>query len=375
MIIGLDARPMQSGERTGVGNYIYHLWKGLLQRGHRLILFSDRADAVAGEKAESSTTVVIRPGSNRYYWEQRVLPQLLQQHPVDIYHATWNYGIPIRYRGATVTTIHDLIPLVMPELYRGKSLNERLEYLLYRFFLGQTIRRTDQILTVSKTSQQDIADRFPNSTSKTSYAYEGYDLVPSPSPSFDSELLKKFGISGMYLTYLGGFEKRKAVETLLTAFPMIRSKMKIQLVLIGKKNKYFRRFLTPWQGPDIVFTDYLPNIAMQTVLRHSTVLVYPTRYEGFGLPMVEAMACGIPVIARNVSTMREIGTGAALLLDVFNPSTLAAACNTLLTNPALREHYRLQGLQRAQQFHWANTVIATEQAYHRAYTTRHPIHE
>ncbi len=375
MIIGLDARPMQSGERTGVGNYIYHLWKGLLQRGHHLILFSDRAGALADEPAESSTTVVMRPGSNRYDWEQRVLPRLLRKHPVNVYHATWNHGIPFRYRGATVTTIYDLIPIVVPELYRGKSPRERLEYLLYRFFLGQTIRRADHILTISKTSQRDIADCFPNSASKMSLAYVGYDLIPSPSPSFDRELLNKFGISGMYLTYLGGFEKRKAVETLLAAFPMIRSELKIQLVLIGKKNEYFQRFLAKWQGPDIVFTDYLSDVAVQAVLRHATALVYPTQYEGFGLPMIEAMALGVPVIARNASAMQEIGAGAALLLDTVNPSTLAAACHSLLTDPALREQYRVQGLRRARQFRWTDTVMAAEHAYQRAYAAHHQNHE
>jgi glycosyltransferase involved in cell wall biosynthesis len=246
---------------------------------------------------------------------------------------------------------------------------------LYQFFLSQTIKRADFILTDSKTSQRDIADRFPKSSSKMSFAYAGYNLIPSPSPLFDGELLNKFGISGTYLAYLGGFEKRKAVEALLAAFPMIRSKHKIQLVLVGKKNEYFRRSLAQWQGPDIVFTDYLPDNTMLAVLRHAAALVYPTRYEGFGLPMVEAMALGVPVIARNASVMREIGTGAALLLDTVNPSTLAQACNTLLADPALRERYRLQGIQRAQRFSWTDTVIAAEQAYHHAYTIRHPNHE
>lgn len=365
MNIGLDARTIFTPEITGVGKYVLKLYQGLRERGHRVVLFTNTDSHQPNSVDSGSTTIAVATSLNRYTWEQVALPGLLRRYPVDLYHATWNFGIPLRYRGKTITTIHDVIPLMLPETYRGGSLMQRVQHFLNTYFEHRTIDRSNQLITVSNTSRRDIVSRFPKAEGKIVVTYEGCDEFLEVHDDVSVlDLQKTFGIIGEYIVYAGGFEKRKNVERLLQIYHDHGASYNVQLVLIGKKNEYFSRYLARYKQQGVVFTDYVPDTMLRALLRNATTMVYPSLYEGFGLPVVEAMAAGIPVVASDIPSLREVGGDAAVFFNPHDSDALHRALSIMLTNAELRGQFHRRGRARAQQFRWRRMVEETERVYH-----------
>ncbi|MFH0829353.1 MAG: glycosyltransferase family 1 protein [Candidatus Kerfeldbacteria bacterium] len=360
MRIGLDARPIFTSEITGIGTYVLKLVQYLQRHGVRLTLFTNSIDEAPADLDLSQITVVHAPG-RRYAWEVRSLPRLIRQHPIDLYHATWNFGIP-KTRIPTLLSLFDVIPLVLQEHY-ATSLSSRIELAVYRHFVGQSIRRATEVVTISNASRSDILRFFPSATSKLNVI----PLAADPPATSDDLSKPAEAPDGMYLLYFGGFEKRKNVETLLSIFPEVRRRFPdANLVLIGKKNRYYRDNLQRYEHiSGVTFTDYLNRTVLNALIKHATIVLYPSRYEGFGLPVLEAMQFGTPVITSNVSSLTEIARGAAELIDPYSPEQLINAIVKLLSDKQLRQQLGEQGKRRAHDYSWEKTINSTFSIYER----------
>lgn len=363
MIIGIDARSIFTQEITGVGNYVMRLAYYLQEKNYRLILFTDKIDHTPGWIDEKKTKIAFSRAKNRYLWEQITLLQLLKKYPVDIYHAAWNHGIPFFYKGKTVLTVYDIIPIVLKKMYNN-TLKEKINFLLYKASLYSSIAKTNHIITISDSSKKDISKYFPMAQYKITSIYLGCDA--SRAKDIDDSILTTIGIGKRFIVYFGGFEKRKNVESLIEAFIEVNKiHTDAQLVLIGKKNPYYRKYLSKYKHPNIIFTDYLNNNDLYCVAGKAVLSVYPSIYEGFGLPVIEAMKLGVPAITSKNSSLAEIAGGCAFLIDHPTKEQIKDAIIKLLNNLNLRANLKQKGMERAKKFNWADTIEQTISIYNK----------
>lgn len=353
MKIGIDSRSIFTTERTGIANNAFHLIEGLLKAGVKLTLFTNSKENNPFNFETPNMKIVCGKSSSRPFWEQIVLPMLLAKNPVDIYHATWNYGLPWVYQKKCILTLHDVIPLINKKNYFTHSLRDQLNFLSYKTSLELSLRKASQVITVSKYSLRQIATCFPWAAAKTKVIYNGIDQE-FQGQKIDTK--KTFPIP--YLMYFGGFEKRKNVEGLIRTFKKIQSQIPAYtLVVVGKKNEYYLQFLKKYDNdPKIYFTDYITNQDLYQYLANAKLMVYPSEYEGFGFPVLEAMAVGCPVITNKFSSLHEVAGEAAIYCSTSNEKELGKTIIRSINDENLLESCRLKGINRAKQFTWTQYI-------------------
>ena len=262
-----------------------------------------------------------------------------------------------------ITTIHDVIPYIYPET------STTLDWLIYRFWLPLAVRRLDAIITDSRQSKEDILHFLPikekNVTVVPLAAGEAYHPLP------DGEIkrvLEKYDIRPPYILYVGALEARKNMLGLLEAYARLRRwSEKWTLVIVGaRKWKYAPIFETVQRlglEPFVDFTGYVEEEDLPALYNGADLFVFPSLYEGFGLPVLEAMACGTPVVTSNTSSLPEVAGDAALLIDPYDIDEIVAAMRTILEDKALAAELRTKGLARAKEFSWERTARETIAVY------------
>ncbi len=364
MIIGIDARTIFTKEITGVGNYVLRLVQFLQKKGYSPVLFTDSLDHLPDTIDRKKVIIAYGKSSNRYVWEQIALWRLLQKYPVDIYHAAWNHGIPILYRRKTMLTVYDIIPIILKNLYTS-TLKDKVFNALYRISLFVSIIKASHIITISHSSENDILRFFSASRDKLSSEYVGLSLPPSVLS--DSGPLKKyFGITKKYIVYFGGFEQRKNIIRLIKAFYLVKKKHDIQFVLIGGENQYYSDNLARYcnETTDIIFTDFLENAEMFAIAQTAETMIYPSLYEGFGLPPLEAMSVGCPVISSATSSLSEVCGDAAIFIDPENIEDIADKISVLIQSPEKQEILRTLGFKNIARFSWEKHMVRVLKLYH-----------
>jgi glycosyltransferase involved in cell wall biosynthesis len=342
---------------AGIGAYIVNLVDYLvIQEDFECVLFTDKK--LRHEFAPTPRLkVAVIPAAYRTLWEQFLLPTHISKEKLDLYHATWNYGLPVMTDCPSVLTIHDLIPLVLPEFF--SSLKDRVFYRsVYKMSLSVSVRRARRILTDSESSKRDICRILGIPPSKIEAVPLGLRSLFSRPPTEEAvkECRSKYGLESEYVIYTGGFDRRKNIPALLAAFrEVMRSRNgTFSLVLTGGRNFLCAEIEAKAQelGVDehVVFTGHVPDEDMPALLRGAKALVYPSLYEGFGFPPLEAMACGTPVIASNVSAIPEIVADAGILVDPRSVKEITDAMITVLKDEELLRKLSARGLKRAQLF-------------------------
>ena len=292
----------------------------------------------------------------------------LRQHPVDVLHV--QYTAPPFCPVPVVATIHDLAFEHMPETFtRRGSLQLKL-----------TVRRTAQkaarIATVSEYSRWDLLRTYRLPPEKVAVTYNGVEshFTAAFLPNEANEVRQNFGIQGDYLLAVGSLQPRKNLVRLIRAYARLRSENRnftSQLVIVGRKlwlaDEIFAEVRRqPW-AEDVILTGYASDEALPKLYRQATAFVYPSLFEGFGLPPLEAMACGTPVITSNVSSLPEVAGEAALLIDPQNQSSIEAALLAVTTDQNLRKRMREQGLEQAKKFTWQAAAEKTLQLYQESF--------
>lgn len=301
------------------------------------------------------------------------LPLELRRRPVDILHV--QYILPIASAIPSVVTIHDLHFEHYPHHYHLHS----------RWWMKLLIRdaahRADRIITGSQFSKEDICARYgvkPEKIAVLPYGF-GSRFRPNRDPRRAEQIRKKYGITtDAYLLFIGRFgDPRKNVNLLVEAYQSLGAEIArhCQLVIVGRplgrQHQSLRAKAQALQVEGVRLTGFVSDDDLPALISDATALVYPSLFEGFGLPVLEAMACGTPVVASRAAAIQEVAGEAALLIDVHNNNELAAALRRLLSDPELRRHLSELGLKRSALFSWRRNAQETLAIYNEAYQVFH----
>jgi glycosyltransferase involved in cell wall biosynthesis len=270
-----------------------------------------------------------------------------------------------------VLTIHDLAFRLFPQ-------TAPLATRRWLSRLDQALHRASQIIVVSEQTRQDLLDLYPVEPDRVSIVPLGVDAEvfrPAPKPEV-SAVRRRYGIEGPYLLVLGGIDPRKNIPAMIFAYASLRADVRPTLVLAGPVAPWnpegwqlvrsALQTLPPEVRERIVFTGYISEKAKVALLSGAEALVYASLYEGFGLPVIEAMACGAPVLTSDVSALPATAGGAALLVDPQDVEAIAGGMERLLTDARFRDGLRVAGMERSKAFSWRRTALLTADVVHRA---------
>ena len=304
---------------------------------------------------------------SKVWFEQITFPRACRRLGVDVAHVPY-FGSSLSPTVPTVITIHDLIPLVLPE-YRGHALVR-----LYTSLAAASARRANLILADSAASRGDILSRLalPDNRVRVTYLAPAPDFRPVAEPEI-ANLRQKYHLPENFVLYLGGYDVRKNVSALLHAYTWVSTALGAEypLVLGGslpKKDTPF--FPDPLRlarelglEKNIIIPGWIAEEDRPLLYAAAMVFVYPSCYEGFGLPVLEAMACGTPVVTTTAASLPELAGSASFQLDPADSRGLAAAIITLCTDETVRADMIERGLCQVEKFNWENTAQQTLQAY------------
>jgi glycosyltransferase involved in cell wall biosynthesis len=296
------------------------------------------------------------------------LPFELWREKVDVFHA--QYILPPFCRCKTVVSIFDLAYEHYPELFHP------VEAARSKLLVLRAARKADHIVTLSHYSAGDIARTYTVDPGKITVTYlaAGCAFFPRDKEACRDLVAKKYGFSDPFILYVGRLQARKNLPRLLEAYARVRRDgARKKLVLVGKKDwmyeKIVQRVTELRLESDVIFTGYAAKEELPILYNAAEVFVFPSVFEGFGLPIVEAMACGVPVITSFGSSLEEIAGDAALLVDPFSTDSLENAIRKLLGSPDLKQHLAEKGLRRSAQFSCRRAAAQTIEVYEKVLGT------
>ncbi|MDX6574384.1 MAG: hypothetical protein QOE96_337 [Blastocatellia bacterium] len=302
------------------------------------------------------------------------LSRELRRHPVDLLHV--QYTAPPFAPCPVVTTIHDLAFEHLPETFNRRS------WMQLRLTVRPTARRAAHIITVSEYSRADISRTYGIAPQRITVTPEAAStkFFPVTNETELRRVRESYGIQEHYILSLCSIQPRKNLVRLIEAYSSLRGvrpEGKLpQLVLAGKRGwlntEIFRTAERNALGKDILFTDYVPERDLAGLYSGALCFVYPSYFEGFGLPVVEAMQCGVPVIAGNRTSLPEVIGEAGLLFDPFDTRALVNALAQVIDDSECRAVLRSKGLERAKSFNWKTTARLTLGVYERAVKRQGP---
>lgn len=342
------------------GELLPRLSRLLSERGHQVVTYAPgplRGAVVRGE-------VRVVPGAP--YWTQRVLPRALFRDRPDLLFLPIQM-LPLRRpRGMrTVCVVHDLEFLSYPETY---TLQNRF---LLRFFTRHAVRNATGLIAVSQYTKEDVVRTYGRRAEDITVVHHGVDHASFQPPasslrSTDEDVRRRCRIPGRYVLYVGSLQPRKNVAGLVTAFEQLSTfhfPFSLHLVLVAggawKEEPILQRIARSPARGRMQLARHVPQADLPAIYRGAEVFVLPSFSEGFGMPVLEAMACGTPVVCSSTSSLPEVAGAAALFADPKDPRAIAAAIARVLGDDRLRADLRARGLARARQFSWDHCADQT----------------
>lgn len=370
MRIAIDVREY-SHTPAGIGNYCAGLVSALarLPAEEEFVLYGHSlfpAEAVGKSFRHRLVGDGWRRGWRRTVWENLALPFDLLRQRVDVFHATSHIVPPPWHGGALVFTVHDMTNFLFPDWYpaRNNAYRSRM--------IRRGVRYARAIVAVSRSTADDIARLFPNAQSKVKVVHEGVSPIFSPTSPPSPPPLPS-GCEGRFLLFVGTLSPRKNVARLLEAFHRFTREPRnadIHLVLAGMRG---------WKCDDVTVSSqelgledrvrhvgFTSQEQLAEMYRQALLVCLPSLYEGFGLPVLEAMASGTPVLASNRSSLPEIVADTSSLVDPENVEEIADRMDSLVNDRSLRERLVREGLQRAMDFTWEWAARETLEVYREA---------
>jgi glycosyltransferase involved in cell wall biosynthesis len=365
--IGIDARKLHD---FGIGTYIRNLLRQLarLDRETEFVVFCRRDDCEALASLGENFRPVTERAANYSVAEQVSIPLAVRREGVTLFHAP-HYVLPPLVHCRSVVTIHDCIHLMFPQYLPG-----RLALQYARTSITLATRRATRVITVSESSKRDILRFVDAPADKIDVIYNAYDerFTVEPREEDVVRVRERYQLHDEFVLYAGNVKPHKNLGRLIDAFDLVRQRGlgHLKLVIIGDDvSKYtaLRRAVHQHQLHKFVrFLGYLPEETLAVMYRLAGVFVFPSLYEGFGLPPLEAMASGTPVVTSNVSSLPEVAGDAAVLVDPYDAQAIADGIYQVLTDERLRRDLRKKGVARAGMFSWETSVRRVHKIYMQA---------
>lgn len=372
MRIAVDGRTIVSG-RSGIGMYAERIMKALLridQENEYFLFLTERNDSFV---AENLKIVLIegyhRAGLNRW-WENVLFPLFARRNNIKVLFSPANH-LPLwprsrelskwQNRVRYVATIHDVITDILPETFTPKM------RFWQKIFNTNAAKVADQLITVSESTARDFIRIYGQPRGHLRTVHSGVDefFRPVKNKRMLHEVQNRYHLPQSFVLFVGTIEPRKNVSGLFRAYALIPSelRMKFPLVMVGGEGWYSREILSQISSlglaDSVIRLGYVSDKDLPALYTLATVFVFPSLYEGFGYPPLEAMSCGTPVISSNKSSIPEVVGGAAVLVDPHNVESLAQGLKRVLVSKRLRGELNKKGLRRARLFGWQQSAEQT----------------
>lgn len=340
------------GQKTGFGHYVQNLVDQFAVHGgaHDYILVAP--------KSEKDLTA-----PQRFWWDQWELARKAKLAQADILHQP-AFSAPLLFPGKIVVTIHDLIAI----FYGGDIPFWSRQY--FAHWMPFTYRRANAIITISEHTKRDVIRvlQIPEEKITVIYLAAAPEYRPIFSKQSIESIKQKYQTGAKYLLHLGTINPRKNLEFLVKVFAEVVKKYPdFKLVITGKKGWYyeglFQLVSTLGLERQVVFTGYIDDADKPALYNAATIFLSPSLYEGFGLPALEAMQCGVPVISSSESSMPEVVGEAGMLLSPKESGRWVQAINQILSSQKIQDTMRAKGLKQAQKFSWSKTARQTVKVY------------
>jgi len=354
MIIGIDGNEANVSKKVGVSVYTLSLLNFFKKKSAKELQFKiflrEKPTNLPEENKYFKYEIV--PG--KFLWSQIFLPlRLFKKKDIDVFFSPAHY-LPRFCPVPSVVTIHDLSYLYFPEDFLKKDLFQLKNWTKY------SLKQAKKIIAVSKTTKKDIIKSYGISSDKVEVIYNGGIREHIEYPLWKDEETKK----NPYILYVGTLQPRKNIETLIKAFEKIKKLYpEFKLTIAGKKgwlyDKIFNQVADLGLENDVYFTDYITNNQLVYLYKNAFCFVLPSFYEGFGIPLLEAMSYNCPVIASYSSSLPEVGGDAVLYFDPNNPLDLVEKIKMLKDDKKIRSEFIKKGRKRIKEFSWEKCAKQT----------------
>lgn len=363
MKIAIDALPVKSLQH-GMGTYIFNLLKEMAQldQAHDFVVFKKPSVFTDLEKSQRFNIQfrnLSKGLARRVVWEYTTLPKLLQKEQVDIFWGPSNF-LPLRKACKYVVTIHDLSSFTYAHTY------PYLRRKYYQYIIKQAVKRADLIITDSEFSRQDIINTFSVLPEMVKKIYCGIDDIFRRIESLDAiaQVKSKYKLPDDFILTLGVIEPKKNTERLIRAYAQLRDKHNnVPKLVIGGSKKYgwnnrriFELVETLVLKDAVNFTDFIEQKDLPVVYSAAKLFILPSLFEGFGLPVIEAMACGTPVITSKTSSLPEITGDAAVLINPYDTEEIGQAIIKVISDQQLQTEMRVKGFENVKRFSWQESA-------------------
>jgi glycosyltransferase involved in cell wall biosynthesis len=370
MRVAIDIR--RAGD-YGLGTYIRNIVNQLarIDDRSRYLLIGERRHLAEFDALPDNFELLEyahQPGTFRTHLH---LPWLLRQRRVDILHMPWFYA-PAMVPSRLVITVHDLSDVLAPPV--GASTPVQTGRL---FFARRALTRADHVFAVSQSSKRDLARAFRIPETKITVVYNAVDerFLTEPLPADADRILERHAVNSPYVLYAGNIRPQKNLPRLIEAFAVAKAELRgnpefaqLKLLVIGEaltRHADLRRAVVRARvREDVRFLGFVPSPVLRVFYSRALAFLFPSLYEGFGLPPLEAMAHGTPVLTSNVSSLPEVFDDAALLVNPENVFDIARGIRQILTDTVLRQTLRRRGYERARMYSWESAAQLVHAAYH-----------
>jgi glycosyltransferase involved in cell wall biosynthesis len=362
--VAIDARKLHD---FGIGTYIRNLLRQLarIDRQTDYVLLSPAADRNVAAQLGPNFRTVLEPSPNYSLREQVHVPWVLRRERPDVFHAP-HYVLPAAVPCRSVVTIHDCIHLMFPQYLPNK-----MAYAYARASMWTAVKRSDRILTVSEASKRDILHFFNVAPEKIVVVYNAIDdhFWLTPPDEEVARVRERYQLDHQFILYVGNIKPHKNLVRLIEAFAELRRTgfEELKLLIIGDEISKLPSLRRAVHGhklhKHVRFLGYVSDDTLRVLYRLASLFVFPSLYEGFGLPPLEAMASGTPVVTSNQSSMPEVTGDAAVLVDPYDTGSIVEGMRRVLSDADLAAELRRRGPERAREFSWARSVEQTRTVY------------
>ena len=353
--IGLEATRASKKYKTGTEWYAWHMIQEFkkIETEHKFNIYYNKeidGDLKKGPSNFNYKNIVWKFSK---LWTHIRLGIELLIHPIDKFFAT--NSVPIFTRGEIIVTIHDLGFYKNPELYHPlERIYQKISHVL-------AIYKADKIVTISETTKKDIIKYFPKAKDKIRVIHLGLDrkYFKQVSEEAKKEVKDKYDLPSDYILYLGRLESKKNVLNLIKAYQSLNTDW--PLVLAGRPGNYgYEEIEKAAKGNNkIIFLGYISNRHYPNLFSSASLFVFPTKFEGFGLPIIEAMACGVPVVCSDIPALKEVGNDSVLFFNPDDIQDIANKVDKVIKDKDLRNKLIEKGFKRSEFFSWSKCAKKT----------------